>query len=284
MSVEVQQIKPRRPKAMSAVMMRKSSSVRSSSARSSSARPSSARPSTGRQRRPYSAYTNRQDEENSATRYDQPNTNREWWRYYLRDTPTPGSYQIKDFLSDLHKKYGSYGFRDAPRSKKPVDCQRKGELLLPGAYHFKDFLEESSKKLQTFSFKAVDRENTVKIGHGYGDKELNTSPDQYNVVDYHEGPRSTDRKTSAFKSMVTRRLEDSAQFRISQAPGPGRYNSFTKKTNTGSSSAFKSKVPRFPGKVSKIPGPGSYSIGCEQPPPLPAVVAHMSDKHDIKMI
>ena len=88
----------------------------------------------------------------------------------LQDTPTPGSYQINDFLTDLHRKYGTYGFRDTPRSKKPVDLQRKGDLLLPGAYHFTDFLEESSKKLQTFSFKAVDRDHTVKIGHGYGDK------------------------------------------------------------------------------------------------------------------
>ena len=148
---------------------------------------SSARPGTGRPRRPYSAYTNRQEEESASTQYDQPNTNREWWRYYLRvsslsfwrrgspmvllqDTPTPGSYQINDFLTDLHRKYGTYGFRDTPRSKKPIDLQRKGDLLLPGAYQFQDFLEESSKKLQTFSFKAVDRDHTVKIGHGYGDK------------------------------------------------------------------------------------------------------------------
>ena len=36
--------------------------------------------------------------------------------------------------------------------------------------------------------------------------------------------------------------------------------------------------------LQKVPGPGSYSIGCGQPPPLPAVVAHMSNKHGIKMI
>ena len=41
---------------------------------------------------------------------------------------------------------------------------------MPGAYQYKDFLEESAKKLQTFSFKTVDRENIIKIGHGYGDK------------------------------------------------------------------------------------------------------------------
>ena len=36
--------------------------------------------------------------------------------------------------------------------------------------------------------------------------------------------------------------------------------------------------------IQKVPGPGSYSIGCEQPPPLPAVAAHMSNKYGIKMI
>jgi len=36
--------------------------------------------------------------------------------------------------------------------------------------------------------------------------------------------------------------------------------------------------------LQKIPGPGSYDIGCEQPPPLPAIVAHMGNKHGIKMI
>lgn len=263
------QARPRRPKAMSAVMTR---------------RVSSARPGTGRPRRPYSAYTNRQEEQSATSQYDRPNSNREWWRYYLRDTPTPGSYQISDFVSDLHRRSASYGFRDAPRTKRPIDLQRKGELLLPGAYQFKDFLEESAKQLQTFSFKTVDRENIIKIGHGYGDKEMETSPNQYNIVDYSEGPKRTDTKSSGFKSAVKRNLEDCAQFRISQAPGPGRYDSFKTRSNPGESSAFKSKVPRFAGKVSKVPGPGSYSIGCEQPPPLPAVLAHMSNKHGIKMI
>jgi len=73
-------------------------------------------------------------------------------------------------VADLHKRSASYRFRDSSRSKKPVDLQRKGDLLLPGAYEHKDFLEESAKKLQSFSFKAVDRQNATKIGHGYGDK------------------------------------------------------------------------------------------------------------------
>ena len=47
-------------------------------------RVSSARPGTGRPRRPYSAYTNRQEEQGTTSQYDQPNSNREWWRYYLR--------------------------------------------------------------------------------------------------------------------------------------------------------------------------------------------------------
>ena len=76
-------------------------------------------------------------------------------------------------------------------------------------------------------------------------------------------------RSSAFKSTVERKLEGNTQFRIvsssyiptkltnhinallqSNAPGPGRYESFKKTSNTGPSSAFKSKVPRFAGKVS----------------------------------
>ena len=45
---------------------------------------SSARPGSGRPRRPYSAYTRRDEEQGAIIQYDQPNSNREWWRYYLR--------------------------------------------------------------------------------------------------------------------------------------------------------------------------------------------------------
>jgi len=61
-------------------------SARHRRAMSAIARPSSGAgrpPTAGRQRRPYSAYTKRGSEENSP-KYDAPETNREWWRFYMK--------------------------------------------------------------------------------------------------------------------------------------------------------------------------------------------------------
>ena len=60
-------------------------SVQRKSARHRRAMSAIARPSSGagRQRRPYSAYTKRGSEENSP-KYDAPETNREWWRFYMK--------------------------------------------------------------------------------------------------------------------------------------------------------------------------------------------------------
>ena len=42
-----------------------------------------ARPSTARSR-PYSAYTRRGSEDEDTPNYVAPQTNREWWRYYVK--------------------------------------------------------------------------------------------------------------------------------------------------------------------------------------------------------
>lgn len=127
--------------------------------------------SSARPRRPYSAYTKRGVEE-EGQKYDEPNSNREWWRSYVKDTPTPGSYKIDDFVEKLRTKHTTYGFRNVGR--RPSSASRmfssSGEVLLPGAYTSKDFLDLSAKRPMAYSFNAIDRDGGPKIGHGYGDK------------------------------------------------------------------------------------------------------------------
>ena len=62
-------------------------SARHRRAMSAIARPNtSMRPGTavGRPRRPYSAYTKRGGEAENTPKLDAPESNREWWRFYLK--------------------------------------------------------------------------------------------------------------------------------------------------------------------------------------------------------
>ena len=54
--------------------------------RSGARRPATAarRPATAR--RPYSAYTKKDGEEENMTKCDPPQSNREWWRFYVKVT------------------------------------------------------------------------------------------------------------------------------------------------------------------------------------------------------
>lgn len=60
-------------------------SARQRRAMSAIARPTTAarRPMTG-SRRPYSAYTRREGESENMPKYDAPESNREWWRFYMK--------------------------------------------------------------------------------------------------------------------------------------------------------------------------------------------------------
>lgn len=258
----------RHRRAMSAVPRRSSVSDR----------PLTARPGTGRTRRPYSAYSNKGDEADGP-KYDHPTTKREWWRFYLKETPTPGTYRLGSFLDELSKKSGgSRAFRAPGRKKIPGAQERSGEVLLPGAYNSSDFLTESSKKIETFGFKAIDRESGPKIGHGYGDKEIYTEPTQYDVVDYSGGARDKNKKTSTFKDSTKRTLPSFA-FRVVEGPGPGKYE-YIKKEDRTSSSTFKSSVPRFKTSATATPGPGTYNIAGSQPFSS-ASLMHLSKKHGL---
>jgi len=88
---------------------------------------------------------------------------------------------------------------------------------LPGAYEHEDFLMQTTRRQMTYGFKDITREDGPKIGHGYGDKDINTSPTWYNVVDYSDGANERDTKTSSYKSTVKRTLS-APQFRIVSHP------------------------------------------------------------------
>ena len=66
----------RHRRAMSAVVRRPSASMRPGTARSGA----NAKPRA----RPYSAYSERGADQDTAPKFDHPATNREWWRYYLK--------------------------------------------------------------------------------------------------------------------------------------------------------------------------------------------------------
>lgn len=209
-------------------------------------RPSTGRPtSSTRPRRPYSAYTRKGSEE-EGPKYEAPETGREWWRFYLKETPIPGSYSHRGFVDDLHSQPGTYRFRDTSRVKSASHQRfdRMGQHLLPGAYEVPGFVHTLTKKKVTYGFLATERDEGPKIGHGYGDKELDTSPTNYNVVDYSEGIRERDIKTSSYKSRVKRTLS-APQFRIVKGPGPGLYDPASVKKVPEITSTFKSSVPRF---------------------------------------
>lgn len=50
---------------------------------SATIRPGVGRPATAA-RRPYSAYTKKDGEEENMTKCDPPQSNREWWRFYIK--------------------------------------------------------------------------------------------------------------------------------------------------------------------------------------------------------
>ena len=88
----------------------------------------------------------------------------------MQETPTPGSYKVKDFVDDLRGKHITYGFRNVGRRPNSARLHSSGELLLPGAYEHRDFIDIDGKKSMTYNFRSTDRNSGPKIGHGYGDK------------------------------------------------------------------------------------------------------------------
>ncbi|KAL5463901.1 hypothetical protein EMCRGX_G032850 [Ephydatia muelleri] len=241
-------------------------------------------PSATKPRRPYSAYSLRGAEDDTP-KYDPPQSEREWWRYYVKETPNPGTYKIGSFVEDLERKQSTYGFRDSSRAKSAghTRFQRNGDILLPGAYEHSDFLEAVAKKPATYGFRNTDRYQGPKIGHGYGDKDLDTSPALYSIISDDQANIKQEPQ-AAFKSQVQR----TPGFHIPEKiPGPGQYEGTPVHKGAPITSIFRSKVPRFANSATKVPGPGAYDYRDSvfgQPRPLSAVHLHLKKKHGLSTI
>ncbi|KAM4694212.1 protein STPG4 [Discoglossus pictus] len=196
-----------------------------------------------------------------------------WWINSLRDTPSPGAYDVRDFLREaqLNPVQRSYNFKGQGRKTKP-DPAPSGELLLPGCYNLPDFFSLSEKVPVTYSFKNTSRQNVVV---GMKDKDINTDPGQYDLS--ARPVESCSCKHFMFRSAVVR--FPSIGFVPKEGPGPGDYH-VKHYESPGISSSFKSKVPRIVRFPSKTPGPGTYEP-TRQLPKQPPTVAKMGRLHGI---
>ena len=90
---------------------------------------------------------------------------------WFQDTPVPGSYELKDFVEEMHGKpvRTTYGFKNAGR-KRNADPSRKGDKLMPGLYKHGTSIDELNKQHVTYSFKSCDRYHTPTALVGYMDK------------------------------------------------------------------------------------------------------------------
>ncbi|XP_066026586.1 protein STPG4-like [Pocillopora verrucosa] len=204
--------------------------------------------------------------------YEDPVSEREeWWRSTLKDTPVPGSYELKDFVKEMHGKpvRTTYGFKNAGR-KRNADPSRKGDKLMPGLYKHGTSIDELNKQHVTYSFKSCDRYHTPTALVGYMDKEFvksQISPNTY-YTGYKYVPKLPS-KHPAFKSQERR--FPTIYFKPREGPPPGEYKLskdpiLPKGPNV--TSPFKSKTPRFvQPHVLKTPGPGTYCKTYQTPMP-----------------
>ncbi|XP_059174309.1 protein STPG4-like isoform X2 [Physella acuta] len=178
--------------------------------------------------------------------YEGPLSEREsWWRNEIKVTPSPGTYEITDFLTELSKKPNSYRFKSVSR-KNNFAFMRSGALLLPGNYEVHDFIEDLNKKQATYSFKSEQRDAKDVLNFGLKDKNINVPPNAYHVetflsVDGEKAPV----KSYMFKSQ-SKRFPNNI-FRPKEGPAPGAYDvKDTAPPAPAVTSCFRSKQPRFP--------------------------------------
>uniref|UniRef100_A0A8C5MP83 Uncharacterized protein n=1 Tax=Leptobrachium leishanense TaxID=445787 RepID=A0A8C5MP83_9ANUR len=196
-----------------------------------------------------------------------------WWISTIKETPSPGAYDMRDFLQEaqLNPVQKSYNFKGEGRKRKP-NTGPSGEMLLPGRYNLPDLVYLTAKLPQTYSFKNTARQRALL---GVKDKDVNTEPGQYNVT--NPPVETLPCKHSMFRSAVRR--FPTIYFVPKAGPGPGEYHVKTD-TSRGISSSFKCKVPRMQTSPSKTPGPGTYDP-MRQFPIQPATVARMGRLHGL---
>ncbi|XP_054874704.1 protein STPG4 isoform X1 [Amphiprion ocellaris] len=172
-----------------------------------------------------------------------------WWLGTLKDTPNPGTYHIWDFIeeADLNPVRKTYGFKGVGRKAQTLGVC-KGDLLLPGAYDYIDSTQEVLRNQASYSFKNCPRPDIITLG--IRDKDINTSPCDYNVT--AKPVEKIPCKHVMFRSTVQR-----ISFLPKEGPAPCHYNPQTRPAK-GITSCFKSTLPRLHSVNSKTPGPGAY--------------------------
>ncbi|KAM9316829.1 protein STPG4 [Gastrophryne carolinensis] len=196
-----------------------------------------------------------------------------WWLYSLRDTPNPGSYNLRDFLEDakLNPVQHSSSFKGSGR-KKHLNLPGAGDVLLPGCYKFPDFSDLLEKMPLTYSFRNTPR-SAVQLG--VKDKDLNTDPCRYSLMT----PPVVSHPCRNFMFRSAVRRFPTINFIPKEGPGPGEYN-LKYVPSLGISSSFKSSVPRFQLTYNKTPGPGTYDP-TRQLPKQPPTLAKMGRLHGL---
>jgi len=208
--------------------------------------------------------------------YEKPVSGREqWWRTHIRETPVPGAYDSRNFLSDLEERPATYTFKGEGR-RKEADRQRKGTVLLPGAYEAQDLVYDLDQTRYTYSMKNTSRaENELP---GVKDKACNVCPTEYPMEKYLSvSCEKQPSKHPMFKSASQR--FPTIYFQGTKNPPPDRYQAYIPETMHVISSSFKSRTPRFSTSHTKVPGPGSYDKTFQSP--MPATISKMGRNHGL---
>ncbi|XP_033859030.1 protein STPG4 isoform X2 [Acipenser ruthenus] len=140
-----------------------------------------------------------------------------WWRSTLKESPIPGTYEIRDFIREaqLNPVKQTYCFKGEGR-KKGVGAARKGDLLLPGAYSHTDCIQLLEKQQVTYSFKNSPRKDAFMLC--YRDKDMNTSPCQYDMF-----PKPVARLPCKYANFRSTVLRFPTIYFVPKTPGPGTY-------------------------------------------------------------
>ncbi|XP_063048232.1 protein STPG4 [Engraulis encrasicolus] len=173
-----------------------------------------------------------------------------WWKNTIKDTPNPGTYQIRDFIEEARLKpvRMTYGFRGTGRNGKMIQ-EPKGDLLLPGAYDFLDSTQQMLQRQASCAFKNRPRPENYTLG--VRDKDVNLSPCHYDTMEKPVPVLPC--RHMMFRSAVPR-----LTFLPKDGPAPGQYDVKNQSCRPGISSSFKSTVPRLHSVRSRTPGPGTY--------------------------
>ncbi|XP_078503225.1 protein STPG4 isoform X2 [Lissotriton helveticus] len=197
-----------------------------------------------------------------------------WWLYALRETPFPGTYNVRDFIqeAELNPVRRTYNFKGEGRRKCP-NMGRSGEYLMPGCYNVIESIQIIDKRQSTYSFKSTPRSSNLL---GVRDKDIDIAPWQYELT---RPPVPTlPSRHFMFRSAVQR--FPTTYFVPKDGPGPGHYEVKTVDPRCAISSCFKSRVPRFNDRHSKTPGPGTYEP-TRFLPKQPPTIAKMGRVHSL---